>query len=294
VRVSKAAAWLEEADPDLVYVNSLGAADWLGAARRTGHRSVLHVHEMMREISMLLLGDVFESYDVTHAARVLAASRECMKNVQSAFGIPSDRISNFGVCVDVTDIERRSKEAPPRASRHDGGELDYENRGERKIIAMCGLAQHRKGADLFWESARMAPEFDFLWIGPWDDSDVEVVTNPALPLNSATPLDNLYWTNVTTNPYSAMSRADLFTLTSREDPNPLVVPEAIALGRPVLTFADTGGAHEWTSRYGLCLSGAPEPQRLADFARRFFSMEQLEWRPAPEFFHEADLETKTR
>jgi glycosyltransferase involved in cell wall biosynthesis len=217
-----------------------------------------------------------------------------MKNVQSAFGIPGEKISNFGVCVDVDDIAQKSKESPPRATRHDGKELDYESSGARKIVAMCGLAQHRKGADLFWESARIAPEFDFLWIGSWDDCDADIVTNPALQLNSRTPLDNLYWTNVTTNPYSAMARADLFALTSREDPNPLVVPEAIALGRPVLTFADTGGAHEWTSRYGVSLSGAPDPQRLADFARRFFSMDQVDWSPPPSFIAAADLETKTR
>jgi len=291
-RVANASQWLKESDPDLVYVNSIAAADWVGAARQSAHRSVLHIHEMLREISNLRLSNVFDGYDVGHSDRILAASRECLEAVRSAFSIPAEKLTNFGVCVDVPDIEAKSRDKPAAAVRHDGELLDYRGKPDRKLIAMCGLAQHRKGADLFWETARISPEHDFLWIGPWDDPNSELV-NPALPLNSQMPLDNLYWTNTTTNPYSAMARADLFALTSREDPNPLVVPEAISLGRPVVTFAASGGAHEWTSRHGLSLSGKPDPQRLADFARHFFSMKQLDWTPGPAFFQEADLEAKT-
>jgi hypothetical protein len=291
-RVAKATAWLEEFNPDLVYVNSTAAADWLGAARLLGCRTVLHVHEMLRIMSELLVLKVFDRYDVAGADRILAASRECMNDVQACFDVPTEKITNFGVCVDVREILERSKEEPALAVRHDGRPLDYASRGERKIVAMCGLAQHRKGVDLFWEAARLTPEHDFLWIGPWDDADARE-TNPALALNAENPLDNLYWTNMTSNPYSIMARADLLALTSREDPNPLVVPEAIALGRPVATFASTGGAHEWTSRYGLSLSGAPDAERLSNFSRRFFSMEATAWSPNDSFFEAADLETKT-
>ena len=107
---------------------------------------------------------------------------------------------------------------------------------------MCGVAVPRKGPDIFWEVAKALPEYDFVWIGSWDDDDYVRNNNNALSLNEQEPLGNLYWTNSLTNPYTALNQIDLFTLTSREDPNPLVVLEAIALDKPAVTFTKTGAS----------------------------------------------------
>lgn len=295
VRVDQAATSLRAIQPDLVYVNSIAAADWIGGAVRARCRSVLHVHEMRRQIYDLKRINVYSTADVVKADRVLAASPECLRDFQGVFGVDPRKVEDFGVCIDLTDIQDKATSNPPRAVRHDGEALSYIARSrDRKIVAMCGLAQQRKGADLFWDTARLTPEHDFLWIGPWNDPAAQK-TNPALPLNARTPLDNLYWTNLTTNPYAAMTHVHLFALTAREDPNPLVVPEAIALGLPVATFAGTGGSHHWTNRYGLSLSGQPNPERLSAFIRRFFHLPvpTAAWTANQSFSAVASLEGKT-
>ena len=52
------------------------------------------------------------------------------------------------------------------------------------------------------------------------------------------------------NPYPLFDRMDVFTVTSRADPFPLVVLEAMALGKPVVGFAE-GGVPEQLDTTGI-------------------------------------------
>jgi glycosyltransferase involved in cell wall biosynthesis len=45
-----------------------------------------------------------------------------------------------------------------------------------------------------------------------------------------------------------LAAADVFALTSREDPYPLVCLEAAALGKPIVCFAGAGGAPEFVEQ----------------------------------------------
>ena len=135
------------------------------------------------------------------------------------------------------------------------------------------------------------PELDFVWIGPWDDPASRQV-NPAFALNIREPADNLYWTNSVANPYPLIANGGLFVLTSREDPNPLVVPEAIALGVATLCFSGTGGSTAWTDLFGFSLSGDVDPMRIVQFAQRFFAHSDFSWPASPGFLEAIDLRSK--
>ena len=50
-------------------------------------------------------------------------------------------------------------------------------------------------------------------------------------------------------------------MTSREDPNPLVVAEALLLGKKVVAFSDTGASASMASRFGYALTGKPDAER---------------------------------
>ncbi len=54
--------------------------------------------------------------------------------------------------------------------------------------------------------------------------------------------DRVSFTGQVADPLTMLANLDLFLLTSREDPFPLVMLEAAALGLPIVCFDATGGA----------------------------------------------------
>lgn len=294
-RVERATELLKRIDPDLVYVNSLAAGEWVSAASALKRSVVLHVHELQQSILELQRMRLFDNFSVSQADLVLTASDECMRDVRRLFRLPAERVVNFGVCVNIEEVQRLAEVAPGAAIRHDGKALDWSRRkrSARKLIVMCGQSSHRKGSDLFWQAAADVPEHDFLWVGPWDD-ELSQAVNPALALNLKKRLKNLYWTNLVKNPFAYISQADLFVLTAREDPNPLVVPEAISLRVPVVTFRNSGGSHDWTNRFGYSLTGNVDPVRIADFIHRFFLAANEGVDLDQRFLEVADLRAKAR
>ena len=131
--------------------------------------------------------------------------------------------------------------------------------GERRVVAMSGFAQPRKGPDIFFDLARRLPRYDFLWIGPWEPPDT-TKNDPTVERYRSQPLDNFYVTGLTENPYAYLRGIDVFVLTAREDPNPLVVIEALLLGKKVVAFSRTGCSKVLLDRFGYVLSRRPRQQ----------------------------------
>lgn len=268
-RIEYAVSLIKEIQPDLVYANSIASGDWVTAAKDAGVPCVLHIHEMKEGMLALQRNDLYNPYDFESCVYTIFASQESLRDFQRLFG-HSEHAYNFGVGVDVAGIERLSLSKPDKAVNVFGQALSKKK--TRKRIVMCGTAVPRKGSDLFWEVAKALSQYDFLWVGGWNDDDFVQFHNHALKQNKKEPLRNLYWTNTTSNPYPALKTADLFALTSREDPNPLVVLESMTLGIPVVAFCGTGSSHHLTSKYGYTLSGEVNAERLAKFCDRLLEV----------------------
>ncbi|REG61255.1 glycosyl transferase family 1 [Paraburkholderia sp. BL6669N2] len=118
-----------------------------------------------------------------------------------------------------------------------------------KIVLGVGFADRRKGADIF---ARIGCELTthlrdvyFVWVGHWDTqtrSDVQGL----LEHHSAAARFIFPGLESDTDIYYA--GADVLALTSREDPFPSVVLEALEVGVPVVAFEGATGATELLSR----------------------------------------------
>ncbi len=115
-------------------------------------------------------------------------------------------------------------------------------------VGGAGTLDWRKGPDLFVQLAKMifmkGPDarIRFSWKGAYEGEDLrrlmEEVSNSGLGgkvefLTADSEMESFYNT------------LDLFALTSREDPYPLVVLEAAAAAKPTVCFASAGGAPEF-------------------------------------------------
>ena len=136
---------------------------------------------------------------------------------------------------------------------HDTGALRdaLELPSDAKVVINVGYADMRKGFDIFAKIARDICEshhdFYFVWIG----DGTEEVQRWLLPhFAHGDFADRIRLTGYTAEIDQYYAIADVFFLTSREDPFPSVVMEAMAVGLPVVAFEGSGGTVELVRRFG--------------------------------------------
>ncbi len=121
---------------------------------------------------------------------------------------------------------------------------------DAKLIINVGYADLRKGFDLFLNVAkemyRINDNVHFIWVGGvspdmqrWIQSDLK-----------DSLVNNVHCVGYTDNVEEYFSACDCFFLTSREDPYPSVVLEAMSVGKPTVLFKDTTGLEKIMCDHG--------------------------------------------
>lgn len=115
------------------------------------------------------------------------------------------------------------------------------------LIIGIGTNDWRKGADLFLTSMQLlfekSPLIKAIWVGSNTDSVNHVRMLSDL---RKMKLDSRFQLIPSTpNPFRFLAAADLFFLSSREDPYPLVVIESAMMKLPCVYFPESGGAKEF-------------------------------------------------
>ncbi len=126
--------------------------------------------------------------------------------------------------------------------------VEFDLPNDSFIVMGCGTVQDRKGCDFFAQVAYQVIKTNnlsdvyFIWVGAkvqpefsvWLDDDIQ----------KAGLENNIIFAGSRTNPLDYMRGSDIFLLTSREDPFPLVNMEAMYCRLPVISFFGNGGASE--------------------------------------------------
>lgn len=123
--------------------------------------------------------------------------------------------------------------------------------GDAFVVLGCGTLDMRKGIDHFAAIARntisqrlYTRPIHFVWVGDgpqWVHSTYHYVK---LDLDKSEAADHVHFIGARSNVEPYFLGSDAFLMTSRVDPFPCVIHEAMACGLPIIAFADSGGAPE--------------------------------------------------
>jgi glycosyltransferase involved in cell wall biosynthesis len=127
---------------------------------------------------------------------------------------------------------------------------------DARIALSVGYADLRKGADLLAEATVLAcaarPDFHTVWVG---HADAELRAAIEAKMAEAGLADRFRFVGLDFDTDDYFAGADVYALTSREDPFPSVVMESLVVGVPVVAFAGTGGCADLVD--GLCGFSVP-------------------------------------
>ncbi|WP_336065862.1 glycosyltransferase family 4 protein [Mesoflavibacter sp. CH_XMU1404-2] len=218
---------------DFVYANTVIALP-IAATINHGNASklVVHVHELNAVIKQLLPDLSSLDKQVNH---FIAASNLVKSNLIEQFKIDANKITRVYEC---------SKVKPNTVTN-----IEHEIFN----VGASGTAHWRKGSDLFILVANYIkvnyPDYNikFTWVG-------DVSKNERITIEE--DLRKLHLTNVVhfignqTNPTSFYNDFDVFLMSSREDPFPLVCIEVGMLGKPIVCFKGATGTEEIIEQTG--------------------------------------------
>jgi glycosyltransferase involved in cell wall biosynthesis len=222
---------------DVVYLNSLTTLDLCAHLRGTP-RVIAHVHEGPLTIAEWARGN--DPMRARHRPdRWIAVGEDTAQALQQHLGVPAAAIEVQHPFIDVAQTRAR----PQRHEDLDALRRDFGIPGGAGVVVGAGSVERRKGPDLFVQLAvelrrRSGPRpVHFVWVGGDRTGQEWRLLEADL---HRTGLTNVHLTGHLADPRPVFQLADVFALTSREDPFPLVCLEAGALGIPVVAYESSG------------------------------------------------------
>jgi glycosyltransferase involved in cell wall biosynthesis len=243
--VLEAGAGLDAAVAELVgrgytqaIVNTTAAGYAVTALSNAGHKPVLLVHELPR---------------ILREKNLLDAARRGLKDARLAvFPARFVRDALFDelalASADTADTRVMPQgsytaiEPAARKGKAFRAELGIP-KAERLVLGI-GYADLRKGFDIFlqlWRLLNQNARVHFCWLGNMDPGLNRWLADE---IRAARDTGTFHMPGQVSDVVPALSAANAFALTSREDPYPTVALEALAAGLPVVAFASSGGIPE--------------------------------------------------
>ncbi|WP_082573006.1 glycosyltransferase family 29 protein [Ensifer sp. Root558] len=237
----------------LLLPNSLSA---LATAVTNGIPVTIYWHETawnLRQLAQRRAGNFQKARELLQCLIVenWVPTSQCLHSVATMLGFSLD---TFRIVYEVVDLTKFkvNVEAAPKAA------------GAPLVIAGAGIPDDRKGIDIFSYIAKTVPTLvdrplEFRWYAASETRE----DNDDIPYPK-----EIKWMGHSKNFHDALKEVDIFILSSRDDPSPLVVFEALASGHPAFAFATTG-FNEMLPREYVALDPDDMCRRVASLASDF-------------------------
>jgi glycosyltransferase involved in cell wall biosynthesis len=219
---------------DTIYSNTVGTIPLALKLKQHFQDSkwVAHIHEL--QVIMQQICPDFNEYR-PYIDRFIAASEIVKNNLIQQWLVPNNKVTRVYECSKVKAISKTTKAK------------------EHFIIGGSGEAHWRKGSDLFVQIAmfinRKFPnkKLKFIWVGSVSKNERIILEED---IRKCGLEDVVEFVGATDTPEHYFNEFDVFLMTSREDPFPLVCIEVGMLGKPIITFKNAVGTSEIISNKG--------------------------------------------
>lgn len=234
--------WLSDRTFSLTYSNTVTNHDLLPHLVGCSGKVLTHIHELESWIKYQV---GLAHFMQTKAAsdHWIAVSKAVRDNLWTNHGVPPGRVDLIYGFIDIQAAGQVADEDPRRIRREIGLPENA------LVVCGSGTTDWRKGPDLFVDAAaellqvpRKSP-LHFIWVG--GSKNGKEFQQLQERVRAYGIERQVHFLGHKINPLVYFSVADVFALTSREDPYPLVMLESAALGLPVVAFDGSGGAPEF-------------------------------------------------
>jgi glycosyltransferase involved in cell wall biosynthesis len=223
---------------DLIFSNTITNGRLLSKINARRLPVIVYVHELESGIHTYL-PDAHLS--LRFADKIAVPSEAVARNLVQNHSVSKGKIFNLNYFFPFTAVQQAKDKARFEIMKQ------YSVNG-KFLIASMGTATHRKGFDLFMEVCNLLkrdPEIFFFWIGDFVDQKMKSKFKEYIERNGLST--RIIVTGFIPYSFSNLLPFDLFLLTSREDPYPLVVLEAAFNKLPSISF-ESGGITEFISK----------------------------------------------
>jgi glycosyltransferase involved in cell wall biosynthesis/GT2 family glycosyltransferase len=268
---------LRAAGAEVAIVNTTVSGLVVPLLKRAGFRVVSLIHELPGILNGYGLQEHARAI-ADHADSVVFPARIVRDGFQSFVGreVVQGAIRPQGLY-----LRNPHRSDAQRQAMRDRIRSEFGLRPEARIILCAGYADHRKGLDLFAEACIKVmasdPDVIGMWIGHANQAFLAQVEES---IREAGYQDRFVFTGLVDNPQDFYSAADVYALTSREDPFPSVVMEALDAHVPVVSFAGVVGSEELLERGTGLLVPAFDTDMMADALSRLLDDAELSARLA--------------
>lgn len=215
---------------DLIVANTIASSSIAQAIVKIGYNNITsYIHELQFGLNSFV-GIADRDFLLTHSNNFWVPSNAVKINLHKNHLIPLENIELL-VSANETKI--------------DFNEYDLiQNKKSSKIIGCVGTFDFRKGADIFINVAKNIIEshienITFIWYGA--DLNSDYYKHHKKQIDVWGLQSKIIIKGNTKNILEEMSQFDIFLLTSREDPYPLVILEAAILAIPIIAFDENAG-----------------------------------------------------
>ncbi len=254
------AAKLRANGADIAIANTAVSGLFVPVLADAGLRVVSLVHELPGVLAEYGLAEHVRQIAL-RATTIAFAAKEVHEGFETIASVPADKL-----LVRPQGLYKRNRfqsEDERIAAR-----ADIRTRlavpADSRIVLGVGYADLRKGVDLFVQAGellvRADPSVHLVWLGHFD-LDLEPRLRAQIAGTGVAGHFHFLGRQTDTDPWYA--GADVYALTSREDPFPSVVMEAFDVHVPVVGFASAGGFEELLRRGGGRLAPAFEVDAYA-------------------------------